>query len=162
MDPMNCLAQQFGNTQHHQAILDRIGAVADGDGVGHGQLRKVAVFQPLHRGRGEDGVGGGDIDVQCAVFADNFHRFADGAGGGDHVINHQDVFAFDVADDVHGLGFRDALAALVDDADFAAEDLGVHLGALHVAHVGGDEDGVAQVEFQAPHPAGEDGDGVQV
>src|SRR5207245_2190862 len=80
----------------------------------------------------------------------------------DHVIDHQDIFAFDVADDVHGLGLGDALAALVNDADFAAENLGIHLGPLDVADVSRDENGVAQVEFEAAHPAGEDGDGVEV
>src|SRR4051812_7920911 len=162
MDSVDRLAEQAGDAQHHQPVLDGVGTIADGDGVGDGQFGEGTILQALHGGRGEDGVGGGDVNVASAVLADDFDRFADGAGGGDHVIDHQDVFAFDVADDVHGLGFGDAFAALVDDADFAAENLGVHLGALDIAHVGRDEDGVGQIDLEAAHPAGEDGDGVEV
>jgi hypothetical protein len=44
--------------------------------------------------------------------------------------DHQDVLAFDVADDVLGLDVLTALAPLIDDADLAAEHVGVDLGAL--------------------------------
>jgi len=64
---------------------------------------------------------------KAPLLADDFDgssQMLPGGGGGDHIIDPRTVFAFDIADDVHGLclGEEDALASLSIDADFAAAD----------------------------------------
>ena len=71
-------------------------------------------------------------------------RLGHGAAGSDHVVDHQHIFAFDFADDVFGFDGAAALAALVDEAELAAEQIGINLGAFNVADVGRDENSIGQ------------------
>jgi len=87
----------------------------------------------------------GDDHVGGPLLFDQPGRFADRPGGGDQVVEHQDGFAFDIADDVAGDDFGAALAAFVDDRQVAAEHVGVHVGGFDIADVGADQHDLAEL-----------------
>ena len=66
------------------------------------------------------GAGG---DVLRALFHDGRRSVAQGACGVDHVVDQDDLFALNAADDVHNLADVGLLAALVHDRQ-AASDAG--------------------------------------
>ena len=84
------------------------------------------------------------------MVAQDLARLGDRAAGGDHVVDHENVSALDVADDVHRLYFAAALAPFVDDADFAAQNVGVDLRPFHIADVRRDEDAIGHLEALEP------------
>src|SRR4051794_29175554 len=59
VDPVDRFAEQLGHAQGHHAILDAVKPVADGDRVGYGQFRELALAQTFDRRRREDRVRGG-------------------------------------------------------------------------------------------------------
>ena len=160
MNAADGFAEQFRDGENDHAILEGVGAVADGDRVGDGEFCEIAGGQAFDGGRGQNGVGGGNINIFDAVFAEDFAGFGDGSGGGDHVIDDEDVFAGDVADDVLGFGEGAGASAFVDEAEFTVEHFGVDLGAFDVTDVGADEDAVGELE--AAEPFAEDGAGIEM
>ena len=110
MDAGDCLAEQGGDGEDFDAVFEWVEAAAHGDGVGDDEFFDGGVDEAFDGFASEDAVGGGDVNFARAVFLEDFGGFGDGAAGGDHVVDHQDGFAFNVADDVGhgdvGGGFR--------------------------------------------------------
>jgi len=85
-------------------------------------------------------VGGGDVDFAGAVFLKDFGGLGDGVAGGDHVIDHEDGFAFDFADDIGHFDGGGGVAAFVDEGEIGIELLGVEGGGLRLPGRGDDGD----------------------
>ena len=107
-------------------------------------------------------MGGGDVDFAGAVFLEDDGGFGDGAAGGDHVVDHEDGFAGDVADDVGHGDVGGGLAAFVDEGEVGVEVFGVPGGGLEVAGVGGDDGDFAHRGGFLDEVAGEDFCGEEV
>jgi hypothetical protein len=118
-------------------------------------MRWMALGEPLHREPDEDGVGAGRDDVLGAALDDELRRLAHGSRGRDHVVEHQHRAALDVADQVLDDDLRARLATLVDDREVALQDVREHVGDLHVADVGGDDDDVAERRAHLEEVVGE-------
>src|SRR4051812_46346277 len=67
VDAVDRLAQEAGNAEYFQAILDRVGAAADWDRVGDGQPGERTRLEAIQRWGSEDRVTGGNIKVRCAM-----------------------------------------------------------------------------------------------
>src|SRR5262245_7492830 len=78
----------------HPTVIERIG---------HDHLLDRRRLNALHRSGAEDSVRHSGADLERAVFLQGFSRLAQRACGCDHIVEHHDVLAFDVTDDVHDL-----------------------------------------------------------
>lgn len=92
---------------------------------------------------GENGVGGAGDNFCGAIFEQDFRSRTQRACRVDHVVNDDGRFAFDIADDVHGLSLIGLVAALVHDGEGSAETLRVGAGAFHAAGIGRNDDRIA-------------------
>ena len=72
------------------------------------------------------------VDAAGAVALQNFRGGAESAGGLRHVIDEQDIAAFDFTDDVHGFDLGGADAVFRDDGEIGTEGIG--LGNEEIAH----------------------------
>ena len=92
---------------------------------------------------GENGVGGAGDNFCGAIFEQDFRSRTQRACRVDHVVNDDGRFAFDIADDVHGLSLIGLVAALVHDGERSAQTLCVGAGAFHAAGIGRNDDRIA-------------------
>lgn len=92
---------------------------------------------------GENGVSGAGDNFCGAIFEQDFRSRAQRACRVDHVVNDDGRFAFDIADDVHGLSLIGLVAALVHNGEGSAQTLRVGAGAFHAAGIGGNDDRIA-------------------
>lgn len=92
---------------------------------------------------GENGVGGAGDNFCGAIFEQDFRSRTQRACRVDHVVNDDGRFAFDIADDVHGLSLIGLVAALVHDGERSAQTLRVGAGAFHAAGIGRNDDRIA-------------------
>ena len=88
----------------------------------------------------------GGADAGRAVRLEDVGRGDEGAAGRRHVVDHDDVLALDVADEVEGLDVGAGAALLGHEADAGAEALGVPVGGLDAPGVRRDDDRVGEVE----------------
>ena len=80
------------------------------DAVRRDEFDDLGLPQPLDGHVGEHGVGDGGVDRLRALGLADARGGGDGARRGGEVIDEEDVFAFDLADDVGGFHFGVALA----------------------------------------------------
>lgn len=92
---------------------------------------------------GENGVSGAGDNFCGAIFEQDFRSCAQRACRVDHVVNDDGRFAFDIADDVHGLSLIGLVAALVHNGEGSAQTLRVGTGAFHAAGIGRNDDRIA-------------------
>ena len=162
MDVFDRVADEGRDGEDGEAVLEGLEAIGGGDGVGDDESFDGGLGEFFDRLACEDAVGGGDVDFFSAVFLEDAGGLGDGAAGGDHVVEHQDGFSGDVADDVGHGDVGGGLAAFVDEGEVGVEKLGVEGGGLEVAGVGRDDGDFAHFRRFFEKIFGEDGGGEEV
>jgi len=94
---------------------------------------------------GIDEVGGGDINITGSLFFESGGGGHQGQAGLDHVVDEDEVAAFDRAADLDDLGLVIGGAVLFNDDDIVlADGFSVVVGPVDAALVGGDDGEVAE------------------
>ena len=137
-------------------------AVGHGGGVGADELFDGAGGEAFEGHFAEDGVGDACEDAFGAAFFKEAGGGGEGAGGFGHVVDEEDVAAFDFADDIDGLDLGGAAAVLGDNGEVCAEGFREGVGHFDAADVRGDDDEPAADEALLAEVAGEDWLGVEV
>lgn len=110
---------------------------------------------------GEYRMGGCCVDAEAACIAYCFCGVDYGSGGVDHVVDEEDVFAFDVSDDVHDFGHVGCWTAFVDNDEVGAEFFGEFAGQFDAADIWRSDDEVV-VEVTFSDVVDEDDAGVEM
>src|SRR3989338_3946828 len=133
LNMLNHLRKQWGDGEDCQAgeIL------RDGDAVRHASLLERGFPQSLNCGWGEEGVGGGDVDVFVRAEAqERFFGGAEGTGRVDHVVVQDTGTVLHVADDVDDSRLVMAGAVFMHDGEISPEQIGKLLRLLGAADIG--------------------------
>jgi len=130
-DAADGLAEQRGDADDADFL-----AAGLGNGVGGDDFLDGGVSQALVGEFSEDAVGDAGEDAFGAVFVEDLGGGGEGAGGFGHVVDEEDVAAFDLADDVHRFDAGGGDAVFGDDGEFGAEGVGVGAGHFDAADIG--------------------------
>ena len=136
----------LGEDGSYAELLYLGASAAVGDAVGEDHLGEGAVLYALVGGTAHDAVGGDGTHAAGALGHDEVGRLGDGAGGIDDVVEEYDIHIAHITDDVHAGDFVSAEARLVAHHHGAVEELGIGVGALGAADVGGGDAEVLEVE----------------
>ena len=142
-------ADGFGEEPVAAEDADFVAGAFHGDGVGGDKFFEGGILDLLDSVAAEDGVGNHGTDALGTAFHNDTRGFADGGTRVDDVVEENDVFVFDVADEAHLTNLVGFVAVFVADDKTVVEGFGIHAGAFAATHVGAGEHDIFDVEFFA-------------